>query len=251
MENLLVRALIFINRWSYVFYIVGGLGIIVYLRRARKAFHQRRYTPFPIEREEASATLRDGLIIIIIIIAILATTFYIDRILLVDPSPATGADQSLFSPSFFAIPTSPAIPSTSLFTPTLSEGEEAVEKSENLEEAEAPPSIEASDVPPATCDIADVQISAPANAESVSGNVAIMGTANIDDFQFYKIEYGQGANPEFFTILGETVLEPVDNGLLMNWATDTLTSDIWTLRLTVVDQSGYFSSPCEIHVVIS
>ena len=111
MENLLERALIFINRWSYVFYGVGGLGLILYFRRAREAFHQRRYTPFPIEREEASTTLRDALLIMLVIIAILGTTFYIDRILLAD-LPSAGAEQSFFDRAFFATPPPPAIGST-------------------------------------------------------------------------------------------------------------------------------------------
>jgi hypothetical protein len=66
MEDLWQRALLFIDRWSFVLYIVGILGVVRYLLVARDAYQQRRFTPFPIEREEAGALLRDSLILSLI-----------------------------------------------------------------------------------------------------------------------------------------------------------------------------------------
>ena len=289
MENLLERALIFINRWSYVFYGVGGLGLILYFRRAREAFHQRRYTPFPIEREEASTTLRDALLIMLVIIAILGTTFYIDRILLAD-LPSAGAEQSFFDRAFFATPTPPAIGSTieqdeegqpaeesngessqqdnpesaateedKLSTPESAAAEEdklstpesttAQEESVPTQEA-ATPTIEPTETPvAASCEAPGVNITSPANGEVLRGNVAIVGDATIDRFQSYKIEYGKGISPDTFEVLGER-LESIQEGLLMEWAIDSLDSGVWTVRLTVVDETGNGPTPCEIQVVI-
>jgi len=275
MENLLERALIFINRWSYVFYGVGALGLILYLRRAREAFRQRRYTPFPIEREEASAALRDALLIMLVIIAILGTTFYIDRILLADV-PSAGADQSLFERgrSLFVAPTPPAIAllpqespedqseqedntesskenspeSTRESKATEEEGTAAQEESPSIEET-ATPIIILSSKPVAACEVPGVKITSPANGEVISGDVVIMGSASIDGFQSYKIEYGKGISPDSFDLLGEK-LDPVEEGLLLDGVSDSFTSGLWILRLTVLDEAGNSPTPCEIKIVI-
>ena len=82
MDPFIARALLFVERWSTVIYIVGAVALVIYLIRARNATQRRARSPFQIEREEASILLRDALAIILIVLAILATTFYIDRVLI-------------------------------------------------------------------------------------------------------------------------------------------------------------------------
>lgn len=280
MENYLEQALIFIKRWNFVFYGVGALGLILYFRQAREAFHERRYTPFPIEREEASAALRGALLIMLVLIAILGTTFYIDRVLLAD-LPSAGAEQSFWerAQNIFIPPTPPAIglptqedeegetpegetpqeesaepnqenspESTPEGTAIEEEGTATEEESPAIEET-ATPIIMLSEEPVAACEAPGVNITSPANGEVISGDVVIMGNAAIDGFQSYKIEYGQGISPDSFDLLGEK-LDPVEEGLLLDGVTDSFTSGLWTLRLTVLDEAGNAPTPCEIKIVI-
>lgn len=292
MDTLLETSLRFVDQWSFVFYGVGTLGALIYLWQARKAFRQRRYSPFPIEREEATAMLRDSLVILTILVAILATTFYIDRVLLATPTIALPQPDvpvvavATVTATFPAIGPTPILEATETVPPA--EGEPTplpAEVSPPTETptlptetpppppTETPPSTEftatpvaatpiptqppaptattaAPSVPAARCGTPGVQINSPSNGQSVTGNVAIRGTANIDRFQFYKVEYGQGANPGSFASIGDTVTNPVNNGVLVNWAAGAFPSGIWTLRLTVVDETGNFPAPCLIYVII-
>jgi hypothetical protein len=352
MENLLDNALLLIDRWSYILYAVGALGIILYLLRAREAARQRRYTPFPIEREEASAMLRDSLLILVILVAIVGTTFYIDRVLL-DPSEAA-RDDTIAQRDPTPEPTSPVISVRPTLAPTLTleagvtdpltttgeitettelttteslptreatqelapgaatetptpeaEGEEpsptptrttsptrtatpgtqptlpptatprssqptqtppptntpvpptatqeptAIPTQPPLPTQPPPPtSPPPPPVPAANCNTPGVRITSPAHGQTVSGNASIIGTASIDGFQFYKVEFGQGGNPNSFAAIGDIVHQPVVDGFLASWPASSFPSGIWTLRLTVVDQTGNFPAPCDIRVIV-
>lgn len=261
-----------------MFYGVGALGLILYLRSAREAFHERRYTPFPIEREEASAALRGALFMMLVLIAILGTTFYIDRVLLAD-LPSTGAEQSFWerAQNIFIPPTPPAIglpteeneegetpedevpqeesqsderaePSPENSPEDAPESTEAQEESPAIEES-ATPIILLSEQPVAACEVPGVNITSPANGEVISGDVIIIGNAAIDGFQSYKIEYGQGISPDSLELLGEKS-DPVEEGILLDGVSDAFTSGLWTLRLTVLDEAGNAPTPCEIQIVI-
>ena len=84
----------------------------------------------------------------------------------------------------------------------------------------------------------------------VQGSVPIQGTASIPAFQFYKVEYGMGREPEAWNSIGEIRREPVTGGTLAEWNTSGFPSGEYTLRLTVVDLSGNFPQPCEVHVSV-
>lgn len=102
-------------------------------------------------------------------------------------------------------------------------------------------------MPAAFCPSPGVQISSPGNGQHVSGAVDIYGTANIDNFQFYKVEYSGGGG---FSVIGDLVYTPVSGGYLTTWNAGGFGSGTYTLRLTVVDVSGNYPAPCEISVII-
>jgi hypothetical protein len=95
-----------------------------------------------------------------------------------------------------------------------------------------------------------VCIIAPARGQVVSGEVVIRGTANIEAFQFYKVEYGLGDSPQQWHSLGDVRTTPVQDGTLVTWNTTGFPNDTFTLRLTVVDLSGNFGPPYEVRVVV-
>ncbi len=84
-----------------------------------------------------------------------------------------------------------------------------------------------------------VSITGPVSYQYVSGGVVITGSAMIDNFALYRLEYGQGLNPETWSQLGGDHTNQVDNGPLEFWDTHELPEGLYTLQLTVLrgDQS--------------
>ena len=82
----------------------------------------------------------------------------------------------------------------------------------------------------------------------MSGAVEIRGTAQIDDFDFYKVEFWLGDRASEIHVIGETKDTPVQNGVLVLWNTGNLSGPA-TLRLSVVKNDGNYVS-CDVPVVI-
>ncbi|MFQ5594244.1 MAG: LysM peptidoglycan-binding domain-containing protein [Anaerolineae bacterium] len=102
---------------------------------------------------------------------------------------------------------------------------------------------------PAVCN-ESTKITYPLEGETLDGlgTQFVTGTASIDDFQFYKLEFGFGAAPIDLFSLDEVQTKPVVNGILGSWNTGALPEGTYTLRLTVVDNSGQFPPPCDVVV---
>ncbi|MCX7669928.1 MAG: hypothetical protein N2439_07645 [Anaerolineae bacterium] len=93
-------------------------------------------------------------------------------------------------------------------------------------------------------------ITAPGINAVVSGMVPIFGTAVHERFQYYKLEYGAGANPSVWSYFdgGE---HPVQNGRLGTLNAGALAPGVYAIRVVVVDRTGNFvDPPCQTVVVI-
>ncbi len=104
-------------------------------------------------------------------------------------------------------------------------------------------------IPAARC-LRQVSITSPKPYEHVSGVLYIVGTANIPDFQFYKVEYGVGEKPLEWHSIRPVHREPISHSLLEVWDTDAFPEGVYTLRLTAVDIRGQFPQPCDVPIVI-
>lgn len=104
---------------------------------------------------------------------------------------------------------------------------------------------------PAVCD-PQVSITFPREGEVLNGlgTHFITGTANIENFQFYKLEFGFGPAPIKFHSIDEVQRTPVVKGILGSWNTGALPNGTYTLRLTVVDNRGQFPPPCDVRVIV-
>ena len=88
----------------------------------------------------------------------------------------------------------------------------------------------------------EVAISRPFGGEAVRGIVPILGSARIDGFGFYKVEWASAAEPDDWKAVSETYATPVVHGLLDSWDTTRRPDGPYRLRLVVVDQTG--QEPC-------
>ncbi|MEO6062702.1 MAG: protein kinase [Thermoflexales bacterium] len=92
-----------------------------------------------------------------------------------------------------------------------------------------------------SCATGTAAITSPANGQTLKGKVVVMGSANCEDFEYYKFEFVDsrcGATGLCF-VAGK-FLKPVINGALMTWDTARtydgakLPNGTYVLRLTVV-----------------
>ncbi|MBA4380537.1 MAG: hypothetical protein C0393_07690, partial [Anaerolinea sp.] len=79
----------------------------------------------------------------------------------------------------------------------------------------------------------DVHITSPSLFADVRGKIKITGTAAGAAFAFYRLEYGQGLNPQFWTQIDSDVKAPVVENTLAEWDTSDL-NGLYALRLFVV-----------------
>jgi hypothetical protein len=95
-------------------------------------------------------------------------------------------------------------------------------------------------------------ITSPGVNQVLSGTAQILGTATHENFQYYKVEYAQGADIDpnnSFAYLADARVQVV-GGLLAAFDSSNLSNGAYTIKLTVVDTSGNFPPPCTVSVVI-
>jgi hypothetical protein len=84
----------------------------------------------------------------------------------------------------------------------------------------------------------NVAIRSPVTGEVVTGTVPVLGSAQIDGFQFYKVEWAPADAAEVWGAVSDVHREAVINGLLDQWNTAQVPDGVYRLKLTVVDQAA-------------
>jgi membrane carboxypeptidase/penicillin-binding protein len=84
---------------------------------------------------------------------------------------------------------------------------------------------------------AGVNIDSPMEFSFIHGKRWISGTADIENFEYYRLVYGEGLNPKAWYQIGEDRFEPVTDDLLAMWDTGDL-NGLYSLQLMVIDQEG-------------
>ena len=244
MLNILGFAVDVINEYAIWLYVACLLVILAYIRSYAVARRERENTIFTIEKEvaahkEGRAMTGIGSVLGIAMV-VTALKYYvmpsIDLATIFAPTPTLTMSIPTMAP-----PTPTPTPATPTATPrprpTLEQVATVVPPTATLP-------------PPAPCPDENVRITLPGMNASMSGRVAIQGTANHDRFQFYKVEYGQGDQPASWHVISDVRRNPVLNGVIEELDTTPLPNGIYWLRLTVVDQTGNFPPPCQVRVVI-
>jgi len=93
-------------------------------------------------------------------------------------------------------------------------------------------------------------IFSPGVNQVVAGVIGVSGTAEIDAFDYYKLEYAPGANAGGGFVYFDGRSNPVSGGQLGAIDTAALPNGEYTLRLTVVDQTGNYLPPCDVSIII-
>ena len=82
-----------------------------------------------------------------------------------------------------------------------------------------------------------VKISSPEMFSNISGRVVITGNADIERFQYYRLQVGEGLNPASWLQISDDITTPISDGELANWDTTGL-QGLYALQLLVVDQDN-------------
>jgi hypothetical protein len=96
----------------------------------------------------------------------------------------------------------------------------------------------------AHCSNPNVCITYPEPGATISGQVHVIGTANIENFHHYKLDWWGEGGSEWSHLLERD--DPVVNDELFMLNTRTVPAGRYGLRLTVVDQTGNYPEPFEI-----
>ena len=229
-------------------YALCALVALYYLRVALLARRDRRSAIFPLEREVASSRTYRAFGIALLLAAVMGiawaatnrllprleqiavlTTPTPDRIILIDtPTP------TLAPPTLTPTSTAPTSTPRPLRTPTLELRPTATK---------APPLVQ---LP--SCPNPGAAIAGPGVGQLISGAVQVTGSASIDRFQFYKLEWSPAAAEQWNWFAGSD--KPVVGGVLGVFNGGGLPSGAYVIRLVVVDATGNYPSPCTVQVVV-
>jgi hypothetical protein len=212
----MIAALALIVRYQY--YILGGLGLVAFffLLRFLRARGYLISTPFGLEREEALQRQNGALAVLTLLVALAVTVYLTERVILPEL-------------------TGPRVEPTPQFTPTPS-----------------PSPVAASDnivVDSSGCENPDATLTAPQDGDRIAGAFEVLGTANIPNLAFYKIEIsGAGTGGEWLSLAVGTA--PVVEGVLGRFDATARETGNYAFRLVVVDNAGRSPPPCVVAVTL-
>lgn len=248
MEQIIPRMVNWIDQYALVLYGICALGVLICLRTIIVKRRERRRSIFKLEREAALARESQAFsmtfLFLGIILTITAVKFYMA------PSLEAITPTSTPTPTWFLFTEPPTRAVTPTATPTPAPPT-ATRRPVIPAATPTPTAPPTATLPPAArCTNPGVCISYPAANMRIAGVIEVRGTATIDRFQFYKVEYGIGENPEQWHSIGDIQRQPVTNGVLVIWNATGFPPGVYKLRLTVVDITGNFGPPHEVRVIL-
>ena len=94
-----------------------------------------------------------------------------------------------------------------------------------------------------------VELSLPRDGDYVLDVVDVRGSARLDDFDHYEVQYGIGDSPIGWGVINWQPVA-VENGLLHQWDTRTLLNGMYSLRVVVFDRHGNSAMSPAIRVIV-
>ena len=236
-----------IDKYANYLYIVCALILIPFLSQFQRARRDKQ-SIFPLEKENAIKRLRRVIFGIVLVLGIAAGIYYISSYIeptIVEPdeAPTPTSTTSLLFPT----------PTSSSPTPTETP---TVMPTATRRPRPTPQEVEPTDTPTPTpeviapnCPNPSVRIISPGVNAVLTSTVEIRGSANIEDFGYYKFEFKSlsTADEWHHVYTGE---QPVSDGVLGYWNVDPLPAGEYLFRLVVVDATGNYPPPCQVRVSV-
>jgi hypothetical protein len=230
------EALRFFRAYEIWIYGLLALGGLLYIRKFILAWDELRGAAFGLERESAQSRLNQSASMLVVLLAMAITEF----VLVSFVAPAMPGSNPLLTPTLDLLATA----TTTL--PASAEGTGAPEGGE-LQTTPSPTPVE--QAAGGDCVPEQVMLTEPKHGSEVSGVVTLIGTADIENFGFYKYEVARPDETIWLTLLAGR--EPKQNSELGQWDTSNLASGDYMLRLVVTDNEGESLPPCIIQVRVN
>lgn len=219
----------FLGTYEGLIYILLTLAGLFALRWLWNSWHEWRDAIYGLEREIASRRLSRALMITLLILFLFIGELFLASFV----APAIPAEEMLASPTLDLLPQSEGAPSgdiTSIETAVATSPVASPDRSSG-------------------CIPEKLFLASPEPGQEVSGTVTLVGTADIENFGFYKYEFSPLDAGIWTTISAGR--EAVRNGDLGLWDTTTLTPGDYQLSLEATDNQGQLLPPCVISVRVS
>ncbi len=223
--------------WIYGMVIFGAL---LNLRRFVLAWQELRSTIFGLEREQAQNRLNQSAGILTFLIIIILVEF----VLVSFVAPLRPEANPLLTPTIDVL----ATPTTTLPPSEPNAGEDG---------DATPTPVPTPDLRQGVCVINQAEITSPQPGERISGEVAILGFANVENFGFYKLEIAQIQSVNWRTLQAgreiksnEIVNGKLNNVLVESWDTSTLQAGEYVLRLVVTLSDETILPDCRVPITI-
>lgn len=244
-----LRPIIDFAPWLYI-----GLGLLglFFLRVMWLARKDRTRSIFTLERENASVRLTRAFAGFMIVLAGMLGVYYLSLVTptIVPPPPDTPTPTPILAlpPTPTPPPLLPTPTQTPTVLPTPTPVDLAIDSNSNTpvppDQPTRAPVISAGQPP--SCGNATARITQPGNNAQVTGVVQIVGSAAIDNFQYYKFEFRDPTTGQWVFI--SRFDNTVPSGVLGSWNSDTLPPGEYDFRLVVVDNTGNFPDPCIVRL---
>jgi hypothetical protein len=237
--------------YQWVIYAILGIVLIFFLRRALLARRDGARALFKLEQEQARTRYSRSVTVSAVILLLLAGVFIISNPVLPVSTPTPEPTATETTGPLAASTLTPTPPPATI-TPTATATQPLPTRPVRptaTPEAGVTPTL-AVRLP--ACPNPNVRITSPGVNQVVQGNVPVRGTANIANFQYYKVEVGAGGSPKDneWTVVGNLHESPVSGGVLETFNAGAYPAGTYTLRLVVVDQTGNYPEPCRVTITV-
>lgn len=228
MEAFLNSVLRVLIDYSVGFFMLLGLGILIYIRKFIQGLREWQVSVFGLERSIAQRKLITATTGLTLLLLLLIGEFLV--LTVVGPR----------MPSL-ALSVTPTIDPFASPSATLSAAEE-------LANTPQPTPTIGQEMLVSECVAGQLEITSPQDGEAVSGTVELIGTVNIADFGSYKYEYSTTGAVYWVTIAAGNQLKLDEN--LGFWYTSDLPPGTYLLQLVPLNNLGDELTPCIITVEV-
>jgi hypothetical protein len=222
------ESILFLDEYQAWAYLLLGVAGLAYLRVGLRWLSAYRRSIFGLERERARGhLLRAGALLAVV--CLLALVTFVITTFVVPSVPVAARPTPIPTISLLTTPTLAGLP-----------GEEALMTSTPL-----PVAI----IDVGGCQNAQATIASPVDGDAVSGVVEFTGTARIDNFAFFKLEYIRLVPGSVWRAVSAGTT-PVVEDRLGSWDTSLVLPGDYGFRLVVTDTAGNAPMPCAIRLQI-
>lgn len=228
-------AVVFFRTYEVWIYLLLGLVGLIFLRKFALAWQELQGAVFGLERENAQSRLNQAAGMLMLVLALMMAEFVLVSFVL----PSAAMTAPLFTPTLNLLSTpTTTLPAAAVGTPI-----------DNAQLAVTAPAVPPQTDAESRCVAGQVAITTPQNGSEVNGIVDVIGSANIPNFGFYKLEMRRLGDTSWLTILAGNEIK--QEATLGSWNTTLIAGGEYQLSLVVVDNQGVAQPPCIVQIRVA